>query len=160
MLHFYITIIINFLQNKNVRFSKTQFSAISVRSVWNNCAISCGRETESFRLRNRIVREKERMDGASESFLRRWGRLPPPYLRRSAIIAWMMGPPSRSEIPNVAMATAAVAILVHSQLSIIGKIRGNLWASGIFYCQQNGVPESPALCQLSRTRRIRRGVWY
>jgi len=69
-----------------------------------------------------------------------------------------MGPPSRSEIPNVAMATAAVAILVHSQLSIIGKIRGNPWASGIFYCQQNGVPESPALCQLSRTRRIRRGV--
>jgi len=43
-----------------------------------------------------------------------------PYLRRSAIIARMMGPLSRSEISGVAMVTA-VAILVHSQLSIIGK---------------------------------------
>lgn len=84
--------------------------------------------------------------------------MPPPYLRRSAIIARMMGPASRSEIPNVAMATTAVAILVHGQLSIIGKIRGSPRASGIFYCRQNGVPKSPALRQLSRTRRDRRGV--
>jgi len=54
-----------------------------------------------------------------------------------------MGPPSRSEISDVAMVTAAVAILVLGQLSIIGKIRGNPRASRIFYRRQNGDPESP-----------------
>lgn len=30
----------------------------------------------------------------------------------------------------------------------------------IFYCQQNGVPESPAFRELSRTRRVRRGIIF
>lgn len=76
------------------------------------------------RIASPLPAQSRKRDGSRISFgavLSEMRECLPPYLRRSAIIARMMGPPSRSEISGVAMVTITVAILVHSQLSIIGK---------------------------------------
>lgn len=145
----------------------TSLSPLAKQYIMQSCCVQDSWRKRRFRWNNysereiRIVsppprnRESER-ESASLGAIRssRDEGVPSPYLRRSAIIARMMGPPSRSEISDVAMVTAAVAILVLSQLSIIGKIRGNPRASRIFYRRQNGDLESPLTPTVLYTTRL------